>query len=310
MRTPLLLLILSVSGLCSAQSWFPEGATWHYGRAEGFPPLFVGYTQLQVAGDTLLGQEMSKKLERRSRLWLAGTSQVSGGAPSVGFVVNESNGLVRIWVPHQQAYDTLYDMRALPGERWQLPPLPAPIICDSTSYAQVVDTGHVSINGVSLRWLAVDHHFLLNGAEYTVWADTVIERMGLNLSYLTPHGICNAALDEGGEGLLRCYSDAQINYNRFEPWSCEFVLASPDRTGTNARLTIWPNPGRDALHLEIAGRPVLSAELRDALGRTVLERMSILSYNPIDVSSLAPGTYVVQAYTAEGERLVANWVKQ
>jgi hypothetical protein len=54
----------------------------------------------------------------------------------------------------------------------------------------------------------------------------------------------------------------------------------------------------------------LAVELHDALGRTVLQRTSVLNNNPIDVSSLAPGTYVVLAYTAQGERLVANWVKQ
>jgi len=75
-------------------------------------------------------------------------------------------------------------------------------------------------------------------------------------------------------------------------------------------LRVWPNPGHDALHLHIAGRPLLSVELRDALGRTLLERTSTMNNNPIDVSSLVPGTYVVLAYTAQGERLVANWVKQ
>jgi hypothetical protein len=77
-----------------------------------------------------------------------------------------------------------------------------------------------------------------------------------------------------------------------------------------ASLRIWPNPGGDALYLDHAGRLLLSLELRDALGRTLLERPSILNNNPIDVSSLAPGTYVVLALTGQGERLVSNWVKQ
>lgn len=75
-------------------------------------------------------------------------------------------------------------------------------------------------------------------------------------------------------------------------------------------LTVWPNPGTNALHLDMAGRRLLALELRDALGRTVLERTSLLNNNPIDVSSLAPGTYVVLASTVQGERLVATWVKQ
>ena len=77
-----------------------------------------------------------------------------------------------------------------------------------------------------------------------------------------------------------------------------------------ATLRVWPNPGHETLHLDHAGHRLSSLELRDALGRTVLERTSLLNNNPIDVSSLAPGTYVVLARTAQGERLVANWVKQ
>jgi hypothetical protein len=77
-----------------------------------------------------------------------------------------------------------------------------------------------------------------------------------------------------------------------------------------ATLRVWPNPGHDALHLDHTGRRLLAVELRDALGRTVLQHTSVLNNNPIDVSSLAPGTYVVLAYTAQAERLVANWVKQ
>ncbi|HRO99979.1 MAG TPA: T9SS type A sorting domain-containing protein [Flavobacteriales bacterium] len=309
MRTLLVLLMWLATLPGIGQSWFPEGATWYYDYGEGFPPLFVGYIHMQAAGDTILAQELSVKLEKRRRYWLTGTSQMYE-VPYGTHVVNESEGLVRIWVPSEQAYDTLYDMRVVPGDRWQLAPLSAPIVCDPSSYAQVLDTGHVTIDGVPLRWLTVDHHYLLDGSEYTVWTDTIIERMGLNLSYFTPHELCNAAADGGEGGPLRCYSDAEIGFNRFEPWSCEFVLSVADKPLPIEKLAVWPNPGNDDLHLDPAGRPLLSVELRDALGRTVLERMSTLNNNPIDVSSLAPGTYVVLARTAQGERLVANWIKQ
>ena len=64
------------------------------------------------------------------------------------------------------------------------------------------------------------------------------------------------------------------------------------------------------MQLQWAGRSIVALELRDALGRTVLERTATINNNPIDVSALAPGTYLVLAHTALGERLVANWVKQ
>lgn len=256
---------------------------------------------MQVDGDTLLGDEVSVKLRSYVRYWLVGTSQGFEGQSGVGQVVNESNGLVRIWVPHQQAYDTLYDMRALPGERWQLPPLPAPIICDSTSYAQVVDTGHVSIDGVSLRWLAVEHHYLLDGAEYTVWADTIIERIGLNLSFFTPHGVCNAAVDAGGEGPLRCYSDGEISFNRFEPWSCEFVLGVADVADGRAAGLVPMGDGAYRVQLPATDGAV-QFTLFDAAGRHLLAR----SVRDGDVLILTPQGVGIYQFMDHQQQLIGK----
>ncbi|HRO99980.1 MAG TPA: hypothetical protein PLN54_11150 [Flavobacteriales bacterium] len=186
-------------------------------------------------------------------------------------VVNESDGLVRIWVPSEQAYDTLYDMRVVPGDRWQLAPLSAPIVCDPSSYAQVLDTGHVTIDGVPLRWLTVDHHYLLDGSEYTVWTDTIIERMGLNLSYFTPHELCNAAADGGEGGPLRCYSDAEISFNRFEPWSCEFVLTVSEATAEHRAGLVPLGDGAYRVQLP-ATEGVTQFTLFDASGRQLQQR--------------------------------------
>lgn len=74
-------------------------------------------------------------------------------------------------------------------------------------------------------------------------------------------------------------------------------------------LSVWPNPGGDVLHLNWSGRAIQELELRDALGRVALKRTSVINNNPIDVSTLASGTYTVLARTAQGERAVAKWVK-
>ncbi len=74
MKSALVLSIFLLAGNCHAQSWFPEGATWYYDYRDGFPPLHVGYIRMQVAGDTILGQELSLNLDKRRRYWLSGTS--------------------------------------------------------------------------------------------------------------------------------------------------------------------------------------------------------------------------------------------
>jgi hypothetical protein len=93
------------------------------------------------------------------------------------YCVQESDGLSLIHVPGV-GFDTLYNMNAGVGDRWNLSPLPEQ--CDSTSYLEVVDTGLAAIDGMQLRWMAVDIHFPeLNW----VFQDTIIERIGTMVSY-------------------------------------------------------------------------------------------------------------------------------
>ncbi|MFZ1691696.1 MAG: T9SS type A sorting domain-containing protein [Flavobacteriales bacterium] len=75
-------------------------------------------------------------------------------------------------------------------------------------------------------------------------------------------------------------------------------------------LAVWPNPGGDVLHVNWSGNTIQELELHDATGRVILNRTSVFNNNPIDVSSLSPGTYTVLARTAQGERAVAKWVKR
>lgn len=75
-------------------------------------------------------------------------------------------------------------------------------------------------------------------------------------------------------------------------------------------LVVWPNPGGDVLHVNWSRNTIRDLELLDGTGRVALKRMSVINNNPIDVSALSPGTYTVLARTAQGERAVANWIKQ
>ena len=308
MKSVLVWATLLLAGSGSAQSWFPEGATWQHEYWN--VGAFIGFTRMVVDGDTIVGGEQAQVLRRERVAAFVLPPHNWDVETRFPIIVQESDGLVNVWEGGRNRFAVLYNMNALPDEQWTMPVLYDWNVCDTTSFVQVVDTGTMVVDDVSLRWLAVERHYIFDGEEWNVFADTVIERIGFTTGYFAPHDACNAMVD-GDEGLeLRCYTDDEISYKLIQPWSCETLLAVPDRTGPNARLTVWPNPGGDALHLDRAGHRLSSLELRDALGRTVLERTSLLNNNPIDVSSLAPGTYVVLARTAQGERLVANWVKQ
>jgi len=256
---------LSLAGSSFAQSWFPIGATWQH---EYFNWSFLGYTRMVADGDTLLGGEQARVLRREIiAAFIEPPHQVQAFSRSP-FAVTESQGLVRIWVASQSAYDTLWNMNAVPGDQWQMAPMTAPIVCDPESYTEVVDTGHVSIDGVQLRWLAVDNHFVWSGPELGVQRDTIIERIGPTLHYFTPHDLCNGQVD-GADGLaLRCYTDAEISYNRTAPWSCETLLGITDaETRASTGLFI---AGAGACRVQLPGTNASARlELFDATGRVV-----------------------------------------
>jgi hypothetical protein len=183
------------------------------------------------------------------------------------FVVQESGGQVRIWEEWRNAFAVLYDMNALPGDQWMMPVLIEGNVCDTTSFVEVVDTGTMVVDDVLLRWSAVERHYIMDGTEWNVFADTVIERVGFTTGYFSPHDACNAALDfdEGSE--LRCYTDDEISYKRIQPWSCETLLAVPAVTdaGTAAQLV----PLGDGRHRVVLPAPHGAAQLTlfDAAGR-------------------------------------------
>jgi hypothetical protein len=183
-----------------------------------------------VDGDTLLGGEQARVLRRETVAATLSPPHSVDVTPRSPLIVRENGGLVRIWEAGRNAFTLLYDMNALPGDQWTMALPNNWHVCDTASFVQVLDTGTIEVDEVPLRWLAVERHYILDGAEWFVQADTVVERIGYTTDYFVPHEACNAALD-GDEGrALRCYTDDVISYKRIQPWSCESLLAMSEVT--------------------------------------------------------------------------------
>lgn len=260
--------------LCAAevqgQSWFPTGATWQHEYFNG--GAFVGYTRMVADGDTMLGGQQARVLRREIVAAYIAPPHPVQTYPRSPFSVTESEGLVSIWVDSASEYDTLWNMNALPGDRWQLAPMTEPIVCDPESYALVVDTGHTSIADVDLRWLAVDIHYIWDGLEWYLLRDTIVERFGPTLSYFTPHDYCNGQADGADGGPLRCYSDADLSYSRIAPWSCETLLSVADASRpSQARLLRVEGHG---CRVELPTTETADLELFDGVGRR-LEQLRV-----------------------------------
>ena len=220
------------------------------------------------------------------------------------YCVYDSAGLSFIHVP-SVGFDTLYNMNAEIGDRWLL--TASPEQCDSTSYLGVVDTGHVVMDGISLRWLAVDIY--IPQMTVSVNQDTIVERMGTLQSYLPPQNGCVAGLDGSLGGALRCYHDNEVNYMANWVDACEIPLSVADQASMDAKLRLYPNPGSNMLHLESMGRSTADVLVTDATGRTITQTTMQAGTIGLNAAQWALGFYQVQVTTDDGS-VIRKWVKQ
>ncbi len=299
--------ILSTSfvALCSlnpnkvqAQSWFPNGAEWTYHYQDMM--LQMGYVTHLVTGDSVVEGRACKLLNvTRTTAWGTNVDTLNIGT----YYLADSSGLISIRLP-SGGFDTLYNMNAVPGDRWMLAPFQEN--CDSTAYLDVVDTGHVELNNQNLRWLAVHIRFPAIWGTYA-FKDTIVERLGTLLSYLPPQNMCLGALDGSEGGALRCYEDGQISYMALGVDACRISLGITE--AERQALEMFPNPGENAFRLKLPAALCGQLVIHDAQGREVLRAK--LKEAAIDVSTgqWPSGLYSISVLSGNAVPLRGKWMK-
>ncbi|MEO7080976.1 MAG: hypothetical protein ABIY71_05580, partial [Flavobacteriales bacterium] len=220
---PFLLAMMMAPVALNAQVWCPPGAVWHY-AANPCMGACPGFVKMVSAGDTVVDGQPCTRLERTGSYFnLIYQIEVYDTLPEL--YTYEDQGVVWMFDPQSNAFDTLYNFNALPGDQWQLLPMPGPPTCSTSSYYTVLDTGTTVVSGFSLRWLSVDVTYVLEPDNDTmIFADTLVERIGSLQSYMLPYDACNGMLDWSEGGNLRCYSDNEINYVSDSAQDCEFTV--------------------------------------------------------------------------------------
>ncbi|HNK41819.1 MAG TPA: hypothetical protein PL002_11555 [Flavobacteriales bacterium] len=296
MRTTTLIWLCAWNLSAMAQSWFPNGATWTYDYANF---IITGYVAHEVSGDTLIDGRLCKVIER---------TRVSSSGSNVDtlertpFCVLDSAGVVWIHVP-SEGLDTLYVMDAVPGDQWMLAAVPED--CDSTAYLEVVDTGHVVLDGLPLRWLAVDLHPDPTHLPW-VYQDTIVERLGSLRYYLAPQDPCLGGFDAAEGGPLRCYADAQVSFMSSSVSTCELNLGVDDHSA-GSHFQLFPDPGGDGFEVR-SSQPIQAVAVRDAAGRMFLTKPGG-SLVHVPAVQWPAGCYLVAAEFGNGTRAVRKWIK-
>lgn len=300
---PWILILLLWPLVMNGQTWFPDGAVWHYGYSSGFGAQ--GYVRFDVIGDTVVNGQSSRKLTR-TRETYDFINQQYGSETMAPVIAHEAAGVVWLYVPSISEFDTLYNLAAVPGDQWLLPPMPDPFICTEESMMIVTDTGTTMIGSVQLHWMAVNIHYVdLQGS--MVIQDTILERVGTG-AYMLPHDLCNSFIDGQEGGPLRCYQDVEIDYViSDEP--CNFVVGVGEANEVLFRPRIFPNPADDRIWLDgIDVEGPFIAVVYDMQGVSVLSN-AVTPKKGIDVSTLAPGFYTLTLVSKVGRQTTLKWLK-
>ncbi|GEM_PF-3564938 len=183
----------------SAQVFCTPNSVWHHDKG-GF--LYFGYDRVEYIGDTVVEGRACHRLETTGMLDGTWWGQGVFETVDTDILIHVDGDLV---LTHDQTWDTLYDFAATPGQYWGIPDLWPDMGCSPDARVAVMDTGHLVLDGLSLKFLSVD----LIYDEVNSIRDTIVERIGALHSPIRLRSVC---ITDSGYGALRCFQDNTLSY--------------------------------------------------------------------------------------------------
>ncbi len=119
-------------------------------------------------------------------------------------------------------------------------------------------------------------------------------------------GIAFSQFDQSGEfGVFNMLIDDSVTIDFLWDYLFTFsVYFGPDdHVGMREQqapaplLSVWPNPARSMLHVQAPGSEAGEVLVSDLMGRRVLNVEHMPANEPLDVSSLHPGIYLIRVHT-------------
>lgn len=130
------------------------------------------------------------------------------------------------------------------------------------------------------------------------------------VSYFPPQNFCLGALDGSEGGSLRCYRDAQINFQATWADVCEIQLAIAGHSAGSMELIPYPNPGDGSIRINWPSQRSFDLEVRDGLGRIVHREHLFRESDNVELPHLKAGVYNLLVTALDGTRASAKWIKQ
>lgn len=303
---------------CSAQSWFPPEAEWYYTSLPA-GTAGAGHIHMTVGVDTMIVGTICTELKFAQALG-------NGQPPYTPFYtelpemfVAQENGLIALLDQDSLTFDTLYNMNAVPGDHWGFPSLPAWMDCAGPlARFSVTDTGAMVIDGLSLRWLAVDLRYPVpwDMTLFSITQDTILERIGTLNTFFDPQDRCRSSNDFNIGGAFRCYTDADMEYAHQDPWwpwgglECAYLPNSIEENSP-AAFSLALNPSNGLLRIDIGASVPTTNTLSvfNARGQLAATRLLRDPITTLDLSDLPAGPYLIQIRTGAATHTQV-WMKE
>lgn len=291
---PILIFCCFIKELKS-QTWCPSGATWHY-RVLDTRPLQGqdGTLEMKFTNTVVVNGITCKQIIGTFYGYVYWNPSPTGTVTMSNFrtiITYESNRVVYVYNANYQTFDTLANFNAAPGDSWFYPG-----VSQSCSALQiprykytVYDTGHVVINGQSLKTL----NFISN------YQNGYVEKLGGVSGFLFSNQVC--VMDgESYNGRFSCYSDANFPvFMKPGVSNCFYNTVGLDSPTLDAQsFKIFPNPNSGFFELVIPEPAQL--KIFNALGEMVMEtNYTKAGQFSQDLASLPDGLYYLLLKTSK-----------
>lgn len=290
-------LLLCTSGL-RAQTWLAQDAVWHYGIDPN-----GGYETRAYVEDTLIEGWTAQKLAGMSIVFDV-VNLTWDTIQNVEFT-SLQDSIVYLWAQQSGtwAWDTLYLFNGIPGDRWW--PIHGENCPAPWGMLEVQDTSTTVIEGIPLRTWCVAY-LDEDGDPMDPGCFEVYERIGSIRGLIPPPSGC---FPIEAVHALWCYADVDIPlYETGVSPTCTFPIGI-DEHGGHARLSIFPNPGSDVLHIDAGTAVRTDVHLFDGMGRLVATTTSASGQAQLDTHAMPSGTYVIKVTTPLGSH-TSKWTKR
>jgi hypothetical protein len=301
------ILIFSLQEALAQAVFSPPGARWHY-NFHSWISNSDRNEKITYVQDSILGNDTVKVLFHN---YYYNYCNFSWGARTL--IKQKGDTVFMRSLATNHSWQILYNFAATAGQTWTVTVNTFWNVAQTRTYTITVDSvKNISANNFTLKNLYVKYQY---GGSAFIEKTQIIERFGclpfmFNYRNPTVYSDCDMAY-----GLL-CYEDNQFGLIQFTNKPCDYsyYMGANENSRTDSKLIVYPNPADNFFSIALENEKlndIMGLIATDALGREfrLAPISSLNSELKIDISSLAPGLYLLKLSNKDRETYATKLLK-